>query len=60
LFYYKTSEHKGGSIEKFFQEEKDRYRDQLESYAKLISLQGETRPIKKALYYPLHKRLVEI
>jgi ATP-dependent helicase/nuclease subunit A len=57
---YKTGEHKGGSIEKFFEEEKDRYRKQLESYEQLIRLQGETRTIKKALYYPLHQRLVEI
>jgi len=57
---YKTGEHKGGSIEVFFEEEKDRYRPQLESYEQLIRLQGETRKIKKALYYPLHQRLVEI
>lgn len=57
---YKTGEHKGGDIEKFFDGEKERYREQMETYAKLISLRGETRPIKKALYYPLHKRLIEI
>jgi ATP-dependent helicase/nuclease subunit A len=37
-----------------------KHRSQLDSYEQLIRLQGETRPIKKALYYPLHKRLVEI
>ena len=57
---YKTGEHEGGNIKKFFDDEIDRYRNQLESYEQLIQLQGETRPIKKALYYPLHKRLVEI
>ncbi len=57
---YKTGEHKGGNIEKFFAEEKERYRKQLERYESLMKGQGETRPIKKALYYPLHQRLVEI
>jgi len=57
---YKTGEHQGGNLKKFFDDEIDRYRDQLESYEQLIRLKGETRPIKKALYYPLHKRLVEI
>ena len=57
---YKTGEHQGGNLEQFLNEEIDRYRDQLNSYEQLIRLQGETRPIKKALYYPLHQRLVEI
>jgi len=57
---YKTGERSGGNIEGFFEEEKKRYRPQLESYEQLIRLQGETRKIKKALYYPLHQKLVEI
>ena len=57
---YKTGERKGGNVEGFFKQEIERYRSQLESYEQLIRLQGETRPIKKALYYPLHQRLVEI
>jgi ATP-dependent exoDNAse (exonuclease V) beta subunit len=57
---YKTGEHEGSNLKEFFDDEMDRYREQLESYEQLIRLQGETRPIKKALYYPLHKRLVEI
>jgi ATP-dependent helicase/nuclease subunit A len=57
---YKTGERTGGNIEGFFKQEIERYRPQLESYEQLILLEGETRPIKKALYYPLHKRLVEI
>ncbi len=57
---YKTGERAGGNIEGFFKQEVVRYRSQLESYEQLIRLQGETRPIKKALYYPLHQRLVEI
>ena len=57
---YKTGEHQGGDLEKFFIDEIEGYRDQLESYEQLIRLQGETRPINKALYYPLHQRLIEI
>jgi ATP-dependent exoDNAse (exonuclease V) beta subunit len=57
---YKTGEHEGSNLKKFFDDEIGRYRGQLESYEQLIRLQGETRTIKKALYYPLHQRLVEI
>ena len=57
---YKTGERTGGNVEGFFKQEVERYRPQLESYEQLIRLEGETRPIKKALYYPLHKRLVEV
>ena len=57
---YKTGERSGGNLEGFFKQEIERYRPQLESYEQLIRLQGETRPIRKALYYPLHQRLVEI
>ena len=57
---YKTGEHKGGDIEGFLQREIERYRSQLDSYEHLIRQQGEARPIKKALYYPLHQRLAPI
>jgi len=57
---YKTGEHEGSNLEKFFDDEVDRHRSQLESYEQLIRLQGETRLIKKALYYPLHQRLIEV
>ncbi len=57
---YKTGEHEGSNLKKFFDDEIDRYREQLESYEELFRRKGETRPIKKALYYPLHRRLVEI
>ena len=55
---YKTGERSGGDIEGFFQQEIERYQSQLDSYEQLIRLHGETRPIKKALYYPLHQRLI--
>jgi ATP-dependent helicase/nuclease subunit A len=57
---YKTGEHQGAKLEHYFEEEIKRYKPQLDQYAELIKLKGESRPIKKALYYPLHKRLVEI
>jgi len=60
---YKTGEDDDEETEEILDEEKaiNKHRSQLESYEQLmIHLQGETRPIKKALYYPLHKRLVEI
>lgn len=57
---YKTGEHEGTDLEGFFHKEIERYRPQMEQYEELIRLGGETRPIKKALYYPMHRRLVEI
>lgn len=56
---YKTGKHEGADLDNFFEDEKERYRSQMEQYEKLIKLTEETRPIKKALYYPLHRRLVE-
>jgi ATP-dependent helicase/nuclease subunit A len=57
---YKTGEHQGADLEFYFQEEAKRYKSQLDQYEHLFKLKGETRPIKKGLYYPLHKRLIEI
>lgn len=49
---YKTSLHEGGSIEEFLENERERYRAQLEKYALILKAGGETRQIKKGLYYP--------
>ncbi|MBI4382849.1 MAG: UvrD-helicase domain-containing protein [Nitrospinae bacterium] len=57
---YKTGEHQGTDLEGFFREEIDRYRPQLQQYEELLKTGGETQAIKKALYYPMHLRLVEI
>ena len=57
---YKTGKHEGSDLEGFLKNEKERYRPQLEGYESLMRLTGETRPIKKALYYPMHQRQVEI
>lgn len=52
LIDYKTSAHEGGQLEAFLENEKRRYREQLESYARLLS-KIESRPIRVALYFPL-------
>ena len=48
---YKTSDHTGGNLEWFLDEEKRRYRDQLERYARLLAPLGQ--PIRLGLYFPL-------
>ncbi|MDQ2712207.1 MAG: UvrD-helicase domain-containing protein [Acidobacteriota bacterium] len=49
---YKTSEHQGGQLERFLDEEQRRYRPQLESYAALIA-RIAPGPISLGLYFPL-------
>jgi len=56
---YKTSPHEGADMETFFQQEKERYRGKMNQYEEMVKSSGETRPIKKALYYPIQRRLVE-
>ncbi len=50
---YKTAVHEGGELERFFDEEQARYRDQLELYASVIA-KTEQRPILLGLYFPLY------
>jgi hypothetical protein len=49
---YKTSDHVGGNLEVFLNNELDRYREQLETYAHLFRL-TESRTVKCGLYFPL-------
>jgi len=49
---YKTSSHGGGGVEQFMANEKERYREQLERYARLVA-QRDGRPVKLGLYFPL-------
>lgn len=49
---YKTSRHEGGALDEFLKSEKERYRLQLERYADILISGGETREIKKGIYYP--------
>ena len=53
---YKTSEPAGGDLENFLEAEKERYREQLERYARLLSqrdIGSSGRPIRLGLYFPL-------
>jgi ATP-dependent helicase/nuclease subunit A len=49
---YKTSVHQGGDLEAFLDTEKERYREQLERYTRLM-VQRDDRPIRLGLYFPL-------
>jgi ATP-dependent helicase/nuclease subunit A len=49
---FKTGRHEGGDTEAFLAREEDRYRAQLERYARIVRAL-EPRPIRLALYYPL-------
>ena len=49
---FKTGRHEGGDAEAFLAREVERYRSQLERYARIV--RGiDARPIRLALYYPL-------
>ena len=49
---FKTGRHEGGEPEAFLDREEDRYRGQLERYARLVR-ELDARPIRLALYFPL-------
>jgi ATP-dependent helicase/nuclease subunit A len=49
---FKTSEHRGGNLHHFLDEEQRRYRTQMENYATLVS-RLLTGPIWLGLYFPL-------
>jgi hypothetical protein len=48
---YKTSSHEGADVEGFLEREKERYRAQLERYAKALGAGEGTR---LGLYFPVH------
>jgi ATP-dependent exoDNAse (exonuclease V) beta subunit len=50
---FKTSSHEGGGREAFLQSEIERYRIQMERYAKLMRAWKPKEPVKTALYFPL-------
>jgi len=49
---YKTGEHLGDDRDAFLEREQARYREQLETYGRILRLL-EDRPIRLALYFPL-------
>ena len=58
LIDYKTSAHEGGRLDAFLANEKLRYSDQLERYARILS-KIDPRPIRVALYFPLLSGWIE-
>ena len=53
---YKTGTHEGADVENFLAQQKDRYREQLERYARLMMQRDANyvgRPIRLGLYFPL-------
>jgi ATP-dependent helicase/nuclease subunit A len=56
---YKTARHGASGIDAFLAEEKEKYARQLESYAEVMrKVQGNTLPLRMALYFPLLTKLV--
>ena len=49
---YKTSRHESGDIDEFLDLQQERYREQLEKYAGIMSALDD-RPIRLGLYFPL-------
>jgi ATP-dependent exoDNAse (exonuclease V) beta subunit len=49
---YKTSSHEGAGLDEFLDNERERYRGQLERYAQLMRAGGD-EPIRLGLYFPL-------
>ncbi|MGB7738636.1 MAG: UvrD-helicase domain-containing protein [Steroidobacteraceae bacterium] len=49
---YKTSSHEGAGLDEFLDNERERYRGQLERYAQLMRALGD-EPIRLGLYFPL-------
>ncbi len=49
---YKTSSHEGAGLDEFLDNERERYRGQLERYARLMQALGD-EPIRLGLYFPL-------
>ncbi|MEE8396851.1 MAG: UvrD-helicase domain-containing protein [bacterium] len=50
---YKTGGHEGAGREKFLDREQERYRPQLERYARILQKRDPDTPITVALYFPL-------
>jgi hypothetical protein len=56
---YKTSSHEGGDLEAFLDAEADRYRSQLERYARIYGAWSGVEP-RCALYFPLLGRFLVV
>jgi len=49
---YKSGEHEGSDLEDFLDKQQERYRPQLERYARIMA-KRDPRPIRLGLYFPL-------
>lgn len=56
---YKTSSHEGAGRDAFLDNERERYRRQLEQYRRLFAL-WEQRPVRAGLYFPLLREWREL
>jgi hypothetical protein len=56
---YKVSRHDGSDIDSFLINEKERYKAQLDRYEAILKAGGESRQVKKGLYYPAQKGWIE-
>ena len=56
---YKTSRHEGADLDGFLGEEERRYAPQLKRY-RLAMQERDSRPIRTALYFPLHSAFREV
>lgn len=56
---YKTSTHEGGDLERFLNQESERYKPQLQKYAGLYSAMNN-KPVRVALYFPLLQEFREV
>lgn len=56
---YKTSTHEGGKLQNFLQSECERYRGQLQKYAKIYAAFSGVSP-RCALYFPMLREWVEV
>ncbi|MHC8441651.1 MAG: UvrD-helicase domain-containing protein [Candidatus Eutrophobiaceae bacterium] len=52
---YKISHHSGGKLESFLDREKERYRPQLEKYARMLQKCHPQQSIRMGLYFPILK-----
>ena len=53
---YKTSTHAEAGLDAWLEQQRELYREQLETYARALA--GQTQPLRLALYFPLLSRLV--
>lgn len=53
---YKSGQHLGGKIAEFLENEKRRYRPQMDRYCRLLAQQGT--PVRAALYFPMMQQIV--